>query len=76
MVMDIKSRETRDLTENWDYWPEQIAWAKDGASIWFTGYYQGVSPVFTIDVKTCAIDTVANGQYDYVGVSPIEQRWQ
>ncbi len=71
MVMDIKSRETRDLTENWDYWPEQIAWAKDGASIWFTGYYQGVSPVFTIDVKTCAIDTVANGQYDYVGVSPV-----
>ena len=28
--MDIKSRETRDLTENWDYWLEQIARAKDG----------------------------------------------
>lgn len=71
MVMDMKSRETRDLTADWDYWPEQIAWAKNGSSIWFTGYYQGVSPVFTIDVNTCAIDTVADGQYDYVGVSPV-----
>lgn len=62
MVMDMQSRQTRDLTENWDYWPEQIAWAKNGASIWFTGYYQGTAPVFTIDVKTCAIDTIATGQ--------------
>lgn len=71
MVMDMNSRESRDLTANWDYWPEQIAWAKNGASIWFTGYYEGVSPVFTIDVNTCAIDTVATGQFDYVGVNPV-----
>lgn len=68
MVMDMQSRQTRDLTENWDYWPEQIAWAKNGKSIWFTGYYQGTAPVFTIDVNTCAIDTIAAGQYDYAGV--------
>ncbi len=27
MVMDMTSRQMRDLTENWDYWPENIAWA-------------------------------------------------
>lgn len=71
MVMDMATREKRDLTENWDYWPEQIAWAKDGASIWFTGYYQGVAPVFRMDVKTCAIDTVAMEVCDYASVKPV-----
>ncbi|MDE6578250.1 MAG: alpha/beta fold hydrolase, partial [Muribaculaceae bacterium] len=71
MLLNLKSGEKKDLTEKWDYWPEQIAWAKNGASIWFTGYYQGVSPVFKIDVNTCAIDTVANGVCDYASVSPV-----
>lgn len=71
MVMDMASKEKRDLTENWDYWPEQIAWAKNGESIWFAGYYQGVEPVFTIDVKTCAIDTVAMDVCDFSTVVPV-----
>lgn len=71
LVMDMASGARRDLTENWDYWPEQIAWAKKGDKIWFTGYYQGTEPVFTIDVNSCAIDTIAAGQYDYAAVTPI-----
>lgn len=71
MVMDMTNGNVRDLTENWDYWPEQIAWAPGGKSIWFTGYYQGTEPVFTIDVNTCAIDTIAAGQYDYASITPV-----
>ncbi|MDE6422297.1 MAG: S9 family peptidase, partial [Muribaculaceae bacterium] len=71
MVLDIPSGEKRDLTQSWDYWPEQIAWAKNGSSIWFTGYYQGVSPVFTIDITTCSIDTVAMDVCDFVSVRPV-----
>ena len=71
MVMDMATKAKRDLTENWDYWPEQIAWAKNGSEIWFTGYYQGTEPVFTINVNTCAIDTIAAGQYDYASVKPV-----
>ena len=71
MVLDIPSGEKRDLTQSWDYWPEQIAWAKNGSSIWFTGYYQGVSPVFTIDLTTCSIDTVAMDVCDFVSVRPV-----
>ena len=71
MVMDVATKESRDLTANWDYWPEQIAWAKNGNSIWFTGYYQGVAPVFNIDVNTCAIDTVAMDVCDFEGVTPV-----
>ncbi len=71
MVMDMASKDKRDLTAEWDYWPEEIAWAKNGESIWFSGYYQGVEPVFSIDVKTCAIDTVAMDVCDFVGVTPV-----
>ncbi|MCM1369608.1 MAG: S9 family peptidase [Candidatus Amulumruptor caecigallinarius] len=71
MVMNMKSGEKKDLTANWDYWPEQIAWSPNGKSIWFAGYYEGVEPVFKIDVNTCAIDTVAIEQADFGGVSPV-----
>ena len=33
MVMDMSTRQSRDLTENWDYWPENISWGKDGKKI-------------------------------------------
>ncbi|MBD5299293.1 MAG: S9 family peptidase, partial [Bacteroides sp.] len=71
MVMDIASGEKRDLTANWDYWPEQIAWAKNGESIWFSGYYEGVAPVFKINVADCTIDTIATGVCDYASVTPL-----
>ena len=71
MLLDMKSRQMRDLTENWDYWPEQIAWAPGGKGIFFTGYYQGTEPVFKIDTATCAIDTLAEEQADFGGIRPV-----
>lgn len=71
MVMDMTSRQMRDLTENWDYWPENIAWAPGGKKIFFAGYYEGTEPVFSIDVATCAIDTIVNEQADFSGIHPV-----
>lgn len=71
MVMDMATKQVRDLTANWDYWPENIAWSPNGKKIWFSGYYEGTEPVFTIDVATCTIDTVANGICDYGKPQPI-----
>ncbi|MCH5232450.1 MAG: S9 family peptidase [Muribaculaceae bacterium] len=71
MVMDVATGEKTDLTSNWDYWPEEIAWSPNGESIWFTAYYQGVSPVFKINVKDCKIDTIADGICDFTGVMPL-----
>lgn len=71
LVRDMKSGERKDLTAAWDYWPEEIQWAKNGASIWFTAYYEGVAPVFKIDANTAAIDTVAMEVADFAGVAPV-----
>ena len=70
-IMDLKTRQVRDLTENWKYWPEQISWSKDGKSIWFVGYCEGTEPMFTIDIATAEIKTIADGQYDYASVIPV-----
>ena len=71
MVMDCGSGQITDLTENWDYWPEEIAWSPDGNSIWFAAYYQGTEPIFKITVADAGIQTVAEGQWDYVNVKPV-----
>ena len=71
MVMDMQTRRTRDLTANWDYWPEQIAWAPSGKKIFFAGYYEGTEPVFDIDVATCRIDTLANEIADFGSIHPV-----
>ena len=71
MVLDIKSGEVRDLTENWDRWPEQIAWAPNGKSIVFTGYSDGVAPVFKVNVATTEFTTIADEQADFTGAIPV-----
>lgn len=71
MLMDMKTRQTRDLTEGWDRWPEDIVWSPDGKSIVFTGYSDGVMPIFKVNVADAKIDVVADGQYDYVGAKPL-----
>ncbi len=72
MVLDMATREKRDLTENWDWWPEGLAWAPNGKQIFFHGYYQGTEPLFRINVADCKIDTIATGVWDYQSVCPID----
>ncbi|MDE7437564.1 MAG: S9 family peptidase [Muribaculaceae bacterium] len=70
-LLDMATRQKRDLTENWDYWPEQFSWAPDGKAIVFTAYYQGTAPLFSIDVNSAEIKTIADGICDYVNVTAL-----
>jgi dipeptidyl aminopeptidase/acylaminoacyl peptidase len=71
MVLDMATKTKRDLTENWDWWPEGLAWAPNGKDIFFHGYHQGTEPIFKINVSTCKIDTIAEGVWDYQNVCPV-----
>ncbi|MDE7346024.1 MAG: S9 family peptidase [Muribaculaceae bacterium] len=71
MVMDMASRDVKDLTADWDRWPEGIAWTPDSKEIVFNGYSDGVMPIFKISVADAKIEVIADGQYDYVGVQPL-----
>ncbi len=74
MVMDMTSRQMRDLTENWDYWPENIAWAPGGKKIFFAGYYEeqrtGVQHRCG-DMRNR--HTIVNEQADFSGIHPVRR---
>ena len=72
MVMDLATKEAKDITANWDYWPEEISWAKDNENIWFCGYYEGTEPVFRANVNTCEITVVAEDICDFTSLSPLD----
>lgn len=71
MLLDLQSRTKRDLTADWDYGAEGLAWSPDAKSIVFNTYFQGTEPIFRMNVADCKIDTLATGVWDYVGVQPV-----
>ena len=73
-VMDMASGERTDLTVNWDYTADAIAWNPDGKSIYFLAPYLGVTPIFSIDVATKAVNMVTSGAdiADYAALAPVD----
>ncbi|MCH5216914.1 MAG: S9 family peptidase [Muribaculaceae bacterium] len=70
-VLDIESGEKTDLTTNWDYTAENLAWHPEGKSIYFLAYYHGGESIFSINVETKEVTTVAGGDYDYCALAPV-----
>ena len=69
-VMDMATGEKRDLTTDWDYTADAIAWNPNGKDIYFIAAYQGVTPIFSINVESKEVKTVADGVCDYAALSP------
>lgn len=70
-TMDMATGEKTDLTEEWDYTVDNIAWNPDGKSIYFIAPYLGVTPVFSINVQSKEVTTVAEGECDYAALCPV-----
>lgn len=71
-IMDMQTGVKTDLTADWDYTVDKIAWTPDEKSILFVAPFQGTEPMFKIDVETHKVDTIADGQYDYAEVIPVD----
>lgn len=71
-IMDMSTGEKTDLTDNWDYTADEIAWNPDGKSIYFIAAKDGTVPVFSISLDTHAVTVIADGICDYAGLAPIE----
>jgi dipeptidyl aminopeptidase/acylaminoacyl peptidase len=52
VVLDTKTGERRDLTEEWDRSVSTIAFSRDGKTIYATADHFGQHPLWAIDVKT------------------------
>ncbi|MCM1163324.1 MAG: S9 family peptidase [Muribaculaceae bacterium] len=70
-TLDLASGAKSDLTEQWDYTADAIAWNPDGKSIYFIAAKDGVTPIFSVDVATREIKTVADGICDYAALAPV-----
>ncbi len=70
MVLDIASGAKTDLTANWDYTADAIAWHPEGRSLFFLAYKDGVKPVFTVDLSG-NVAQLAGGECDYDGLAPL-----
>lgn len=69
-ILDTATGEKRDLTANWDYTVDGIAWAPDSRSIYFLAYRDGVKPIFSMGLDG-TVSVIAQGECDYDGVSPL-----
>lgn len=75
MVMDMASRAKTELTENWDYTADAIAWNPSGKSIYFIAPYQGVTPIFQVEVASKKVSMVTSGSdiCDYASLAPVDE---
>ena len=71
MLMDADGSGKRELTKDWDYSVDEIAWAPDGKHIFFIAPYQGTAPIFRLDTETLAIDTIAAGVWDHASLAVV-----
>lgn len=72
-VMDMNTGVKTDLTSDWDYTVNTIAWNPNGKSIFFIAHHEGPTPIFSIDVNSKKIETIADQMCDYASVLPVDE---
>ncbi|MFA5849257.1 MAG: S9 family peptidase [Bacteroidales bacterium] len=67
-VMDLQSRQKRELTTDYKYNVETITWLADGSGLYFTSCVKALTGVYHVNIADKAIRQVTSGQYDFDGV--------
>ncbi|MCK6615439.1 MAG: S9 family peptidase [Ignavibacteriaceae bacterium] len=57
-IYDLKSKTHRIISESFDNWVNDIVWAPDSKTIYFTGDVKGYTPVYKIDITGSKIEKV------------------
>ena len=73
-ILNRETGEKTDLTKDWDYTVNSIVWSPNSNSIFFIAHYQGVTPVFNIDLKSNEVKEVVGGIVDYADIVPIDEK--
>lgn len=72
-IMDVATGEKTDLTTDWDYTADAIAWNPTGKSIYFIAPKDGVTPIFSVSLADKKVSVVAEGTYDYESLAPVDE---
>ena len=71
-LLDTTTGEKRDLTANWDYTADAIAWNPDSRSLYFLAARDGVCPIFNMALDG-TVSVVAQGECDYAALAPVDE---
>jgi Tol biopolymer transport system component len=69
IIMDLVSKEKKDLTKNFDQDVANLIWDKDNATIYFISGYHAVFQVYKINTGTGEISQLTKGPHDYTSLS-------
>ena len=72
-LLDTATGEKTDLTADWDYTADAIAWNPNGKSLYFLAAKNGDIPVFSLDIASKEIKVVADGECDYAALAPLDE---
>jgi len=73
-LYDRQSGEKKILTDHFDYWVHSLHWASDSKSVFFTAEYQGVNPLYRIDIQSGEIDDLLDFRsIDAFDISPDDE---
>ena len=70
-TLDMATGAKTDLTADWDYTADAIAWRHDGKGLYFLAPKDGVIPVFSIDTASREVKVIASGMCDYAALAPV-----
>jgi dipeptidyl aminopeptidase/acylaminoacyl peptidase len=65
MLMDLSTREQRDLTEGFDQSVKNLQWSDDNRTIWFISGHHATYQIGRIDLDSMEITMVTDGVHDY-----------
>ncbi|MCC8071373.1 MAG: S9 family peptidase [Bacteroidales bacterium] len=71
-IMEMATGEKTDLTSDWDYTADAIAWRPDGQAIYFIAPKDGVTPIFSVALASKEVSVVADGTFDYAALAPVD----
>ena len=71
-IMDMATGEKQDLTADFDYSTDELAWAPDGQSLFIRSAYQGEIHIFRVGLDK-KIEQITTGYYDYASLAPVNE---
>lgn len=68
-VMDMKSREKKYLTKQFDYNTDDFDWDANSQTIYFVSCVKAKTQLFSVKIADSAIDSLTTGCHDYASVA-------
>ena len=71
MVMNLKSKEVKDISNGWDQSVATLAWDNDNQAIYLTSVHHGTTQIYKVNIDKGDFKKITDGQHDYESIYPV-----